>query len=178
MASRFPGQIRDFTFIEKAYVCRLRTMRLKLNPRFFGGRTVTTIGGPVDVQALLKAIFDQYDDDQEHLVLLILNPAHEVVGFKLIASGSQDKVHVDPKVLVRSALLLGAHSIMLAHNHPGGQREPSKHDVDVTTELVDLTKRLDIDLVEHWIYLPSGTCVSMKERYPNLFPADPLTEEL
>jgi DNA repair protein RadC len=177
MAGRFPGEVRDFTYTEKAYVCRLRTMRLKLNPRFFGGHTVTTIGGTVDMQALLKAIFDQYDDDQEHLILLILNPAHEIVGFKLIASGSQDRVHVDPKVLMRSALLLGAHSLMLAHNHPGGQREPSRHDVDVTMELWDLTKRLDIDLLDHWIYLPTGTCVSMKERYPNLFPATPLIEE-
>jgi hypothetical protein len=49
--------------------------------------------------------------------------------------------------------------------------------VDVTAALLDLAKRLDLDLVEHWICRPSETCVSMKERCPNLFPADPLTED-
>lgn len=178
MARRIPAGIQDFTFRETIYVCKLRTIRLQIDPKVTAKYyTVKTIGGPVDITAILAPIFAQYDEDQEHVVLLILNPAGTVVGFKLIASGAQDHVYVDRKVLIRAALLLGASGIMVAHNHPAGQPEPSKHDVEFTAELIDSARHLDLDFVDHYIYLPHGTCVSIRERYPNLFPADPIPED-
>jgi RadC-like JAB domain-containing protein len=175
MARRIPAGIQDFTYRETIYICRLRTMRLQIDPRVAASYyTLKTMGGRVDIAAILAPIFAQYDGDHEHVVLLILNPAREVVGFKLIASGAQDHVYVDRKVLMRAALLLGASGMMVAHNHPAGALEPSKHDVEFTAELIDSARHLDLDFVDHWIYMPNGTIVSIRERYPNLFPADPI----
>ena len=55
----------------------------------------------------MRAIYDTLDDDQEHLILLILNLAREITGYKLISSGGQERTLIDSKVLFRNALLLG-----------------------------------------------------------------------
>ncbi|HEX2572422.1 MAG TPA: JAB domain-containing protein [Polyangia bacterium] len=195
MIGRIPVGIQDFTFIETIFLRRLRTvrlplaapvgrphirpghlslrtMRLELNRRFMSKPHVVREHW-VSLPETLGAIFAQYDDAQEHLILLILTPARVMVGFKLIASDVPDHVRVDRRVLTRAALLLGASGMMVAHNHPAGQLEPSKHDVEFTAELIDSARHLDLDFVDHYIYLPNGTCVSIRERYPNLFPAEP-----
>jgi hypothetical protein len=49
--------------------------------------------------------------------------------------------------------------------------------VEFTADIADSARHLDLDFVDHWIYLPNGTCVSVRERYPNLFPAAPIPED-
>ncbi len=63
------------------------------------------------------------------MFMLMLNLSGEVTGYKVLASEKQDSVEVDPKIVFRNALLLGAAGIILAHNHPSGNVEPSKNDL-------------------------------------------------
>lgn len=96
------------------------------------GFKLLTLSNGQNVCDILRAILAQLDDDQEHFILLILNISGEVIGFKMLASGAMDHVVVDPKLVFRNALLLGAAQFIVAHNHPSGKVSPSSHDSSVT----------------------------------------------
>ena len=77
---------------------------------------------------------------------------------------------VDRKLIFRSAIALGARAIIVAHNHPNGSLVPSPHDLTLTKTLVDGGEILDIEVLDHIIISPKGTCASIKEREPLLWP--------
>ena len=104
-----------------------------------------------DAVAVLRPIFAGLDADQEHIVLLTLNNAMRVTGFKVIASGSMTASLIDPKIIFRTALLLGATRIMIAHNHPSSDTMPSSADASITRRIAEVGKALDMPLEDHII---------------------------
>lgn len=160
----------DLTAIESIYQRRLRTVQVRLTRSYAASQSAAllTVSGPADTIAVLGSLFAGLDDDQEHLLLLVLNQAQDVVGFKLLATGGQDRVEVDPKIVFRNALLLGARSIILAHNHPSGDAEPSAADVVVTQRVIAAGQVLDIPLLDHVVYTPSAS-TSLRQRLPEIF---------
>ncbi len=165
--------IRDFTGIETIYQTSIRTVRIKIRRDYIASpdTRLDTIRQPDDVYAILQAIFTTLDDDQEHLIILVLNLAHEVTGYKLIASGGQGHALIDCKIVFRNALLLGASGIILAHNHPGGNLEPSIYDVDMTRKVVLAGSIVDIEVIDHLIYTMHGY-TSLRASIPSLFEDD------
>lgn len=163
-------QIQDLTNVETIYYIKIKTLKLKIRRDYImlPHIELQTASTPFDVYQVLHVIFQTLDDDQEHLILLILNAAQEIRGYKVIASGSQDHVLVDTKVLFRNALLLGASGIILAHNHPSDQLEPSTHDLEVTKTVVEGGRTLDIDVFDHIIYTRNGY-TSLRNVAPVLF---------
>jgi DNA repair protein RadC len=107
------------------------------------------------------------DGEQEHIILLILN-AQEMRGFKVLASGAQAHVWLDRKLLFRNALLLGAKSIIVVHNHPSGSTTPSPHDLKMTRLIARGGRLMDIDIIDHVIYT-SDSILSLREQKPELF---------
>lgn len=152
------------------YKRRLRTVSLKLHRDYVCSEEVelATLSAPYDVYEVLKTIFSTLDDDQEHLILLVLNGAHELTGYKVVASGRQTHSMVDRKVLLRNALLLGASAIIIAHNHPSGSLQPSSSDRDVTRGIAEAGRIVEIPLLDHLIYTHSGY-VSLRGAMPELF---------
>lgn len=120
---------------------------------------------------VLQAIFASLDDDQEHLILLVLNAMGDITGYKLISSGGQDRAIIDSKVLFRNALLLGASKIILSHNHPSGRLEPSEEDLLITVKVVEAGAVLDIEVVDHIIYTVAGY-TSIRRAAPFIFSLD------
>src|SRR5690606_4485051 len=129
--------IINFENIETIYQKRLRTLTVKVREVYTAvpEMNLETVTRPFDLKDVLDTIYSTLDDDQEHLVLLIMNAAHELAGYKVIASGGQDHIHIDPRIVFRNALLLGAAKIMLAHNHPTGKTEPSRSDIEMTKKI-------------------------------------------
>lgn len=127
-----------------------------------------TVTRPYDMKDLLDQIFSTLDEDQEHLVLLILNAAHELRGFKVIASGGVDHVETDPRIVYRNALLLGATKIILAHNHPTGGGVPSKGDLRMTRQIAEAGKLLNLELLDHVIWTDSDV-FSIRKHSPECF---------
>lgn len=170
-----PGVI-DFTHTATIYRAKVKTFTLKVKEYVWAAYELRTFGGPVEVEGLLKSIFEQYEEDREHMVMIILSPAREVMGYKLLASGSEDRVDVSRKIIFRHALLLGASAIILAHNHPAGDLRPSPHDLRLTQLVVESSKLIDIELVDHFIVgpPPNRTCASIRDQAPEIFPAPPV----
>jgi DNA repair protein RadC len=162
--------VRDFAAVETIYRRSIRTVKLKISLDYIRSRDMElqTISNPDDVYTILQAVFATLDDDQEHLVLLILNVANDVIGYKVIASGGQDAARIDSKVIFRNALLLGAVNIIIAHNHPSGNLEPSKQDLALTRKVAEGARLLDIELLDHVILSMRGY-ISLKSMRPEIW---------
>lgn len=148
----------------------LKTASIKVNPPIASdmGFKLLTLTNGKDVCEILKAILAQLDDDREHFILLILNLSGEVIGFKVLASGAMDHVVVDPKIVFRNALLLGAAQFIIAHNHPSGSVNPSSYDYSTTNRLIQLGAMMDLPLVDH-VIVAGETCVSLRTMHPEWF---------
>jgi DNA repair protein RadC len=106
----------------------------------------------VDAYRIFKQIFNSDTFDWvEECIILCLNRANKLVGFYKISSGGTTGTVVDPKVIFTVALNCAASGIILAHNHPSGNLNPSEQDKAITKKLKDAGKLLDINLLDHMI---------------------------
>jgi DNA repair protein RadC len=126
---------------------RLKTFQLALRACEPGA----TVDSPQAAIPVLRQILARLDADQEHFIVLALDTKLHVTGFKVIASGGMAGVVVDRRVLFRAALLLGATSVVLAHNHPSGDSTPSQEDRALTRPLVAAGRMLDLQVHDHLI---------------------------
>lgn len=89
--------------------------------------------------------------DREHVVRLDLNGAHEILGYETVGVGTDNMSLVGPKEVFRGALLAGASSIIVVHNHPSGQTMPSREDHEVARKLHSLGALLDLQVLDFLI---------------------------
>ena len=100
---------------------------------------------------LARQIYADLDDGQEHFTILFLNNKNRVMSYKVLFSGGMNASIIDLKIIWRNALLIGANAIIAIHNHPSGDLEPSKEDIDITRKLKQGGGILDIRVLDHII---------------------------
>ncbi|MEA5459110.1 JAB domain-containing protein [Arcicella sp. LKC2W] len=111
-----------------------------------------TIETVEDCEIVLRQIFDSSTFLwREELLLLCVNCANKVVGSYKISVGGINSTICDPKVIFTIALNAGATGIILAHNHPSGNRTPSPADKETTKRVQKIGELLNIKLIEHMI---------------------------
>jgi DNA repair protein RadC len=93
---------------------------------------------------------------QEHFWLLLLNRSNEVIGTKCISQGGVSSTIVDVRILFCLALKCNASAILIAHNHPSGNLNPSIQDKELTKKITSASKFLDIALLDHLIVTKDG----------------------
>lgn len=113
--------------------------------------------------ALLHRLFAQQEPDQEHFLILGLTSKNAILRYKLISSGGQASTAIDPKLVFRHALLMGAARIILSHNHPSGDPTPSKEDEHVTKCLTRVGRALDLPVLDHIIIAPPDRSYSFAQ---------------
>ena len=126
---------------------RLKTFSVSLRASEPGAK----VDSPKAAVPVLRQILSQLDADQEHFILLALSTQLHITGFKIVSSGGLASTTVDARVVFRSALLLGAASVLVAHNHPSGVAVPSPEDRALTRQLVAGGKFLDLHVRDHLI---------------------------
>lgn len=87
----------------------------------------------------------------EEFKAVLLNKANRVIGIVPISFGSIDGTIADVRVIFGAALKACAVQIMVAHNHPSGNMQPSQADINLTRKLKEAGKLLDIPLIDHLI---------------------------
>ena len=92
------------------------------------------------------------NNSQEHFIAVYLSAAHEPIGYSVISSGLLASCPVHPRELYQKALVLGAYSVIVAHNHPSDSTEASAEDRKVTQQLKDAGALLGIKLLDHIIF--------------------------
>lgn len=95
---------------------------------------------------------------QEQFKVLLLNRAGRVLGIYEVSQGSTCGTLVDPKLIFIAALKAAASSIIISHNHPSGNTNPSESDKQLTRKLSAGAKLLDIQLLDHIIVTANGYC--------------------
>lgn len=115
------------------------------------------IQSPDHVYDVLRKIFN--NDTllwTEEMIMICMNRANQVIGYHKIASGGFSGVVCDPKVIMTIALQSAASSIILAHNHPSGNLQPSQADIEVTRKIKNACDFLDMKLLDHMIITDNG----------------------
>lgn len=88
---------------------------------------------------------------QEHFYCVYLNSKKEVIERKLLFMGTLNKSIVHPREIFKEAYRLSASSIICLHNHPSGDINPSREDIELTKSLVKIGKINGIPVVDHLI---------------------------
>ena len=87
----------------------------------------------------------------EEFKVLYLDKAYHILGIQTIGKGGLNGVFVDVRMIFQGALKANAHSIIVGHNHPSGNREPSESDLNLTQQIKEAGKVLSIKLIDHII---------------------------
>lgn len=101
------------------------------------------------VHSVLRAIMGQ--EDQEVFVALLLDTKNRCIGYKEIARGGMTACVFTPSEVFRPAIMLGAAAIIVSHNHPSGDPDPSDADVAITRKLKQAGELLGINVLDHVI---------------------------
>ena len=92
----------------------------------------------------------------EYAHLLLLNRQNQIIGRYFLAKGGMTGTVIDTRVIFQVALKANATSIMMAHNHPSGNLQPSDADIRVTRQVKQAGTILDIPLMDHIILTEEG----------------------
>jgi DNA repair protein RadC len=120
----------------------------------------TAIRGPDDV---LPHVRDLATARREHFVVLLLNARHEMQRREVISIGSLNASIVHPREVFLPAIVESAASVVLVHNHPSGDPEPSEEDLSITRRLVEVGDLVGIGVLDHVVVASRGL-VSFRAR--------------
>jgi DNA repair protein RadC len=101
--------------------------------------------------------------EREVFAALFLDTRHRLIAFETLFLGSVDRASVHPREVLKQALAYNAAAVILAHNHPSGNPEPSPSDLRLTEELAMLLLRIDVRVIDH-VVVGHGATVSLAER--------------
>ena len=125
---------------------------LELGRRFFSVKE-KRIGTPKDLYPLISHFADRR---QEHFLCVSLNGAHEIICIRQVSSGLVNKTVVHPREVFADPLTDRACAVVVAHNHPSGNTEPSKEDISITKRLREAGEVLGIPLLDHLVFCDSA----------------------
>ena len=94
------------------------------------------------------------NSDVEEFWVMALGPSKKAIACKMLFRGTVDYCLVHPRDVFRFACLHNASSLIVAHNHPSGDLAPSSHDLNITRELSQAGKLLQIPLLDHILVTP------------------------
>ena len=107
--------------------------------------------GAADYWRLTIATNPYFNPECECFAVLLLNTRKRVKGHQLISIGTLDTILVHPREVFRGAILAAASAVVLMHNHPSGEPQPSEADIKVTRDLIRAGQLLKLEVLDHVI---------------------------
>ena len=117
------------------------------------------ISKPEDIYDLVKDDMKYFE--QEHFRILMLNTKNIVINIKDIFIGASNSSVIETRKVFKEALKYNAKNITICHNHPSGDPDPSKEDVNISLRIKEAGKIIGIDLLDH-IIIGDNKFVSLK----------------
>ncbi len=105
------------------------------------------------VKAIRASITDKA---KEHFKLILLNTRNKIIRIGTISVGTLNASLVHPREVFREALVHSAFSVILAHNHPSGDCEPSEEDLRITKRLQEAGRIMGVEVLDHIIVTATG----------------------
>jgi len=126
---------------------------IELGKRYFTNKKFQIYMGPEDVWKELKDIAAM---KKEHFIVLYLDSRNQEIKREIVSIGTLNSSLVHPREVFESAVKNLAASIMLAHNHPSNNPNPSEADIDITKRLIKCGRILGIEVLDHVIVSKDG----------------------
>ena len=123
----------------------------------------TRISCPKDIYEVLTKVCRIQCNAEEVFILITLNTKNIVTGYFEVHRGTINTSLVHPREVFKRALLNNASNIMVAHNHPSGDPNPSKEDIQITERLKEAGNLLGLNLLDH-IIVGEHKYISLKEK--------------
>lgn len=143
----------DIENVERNYqITTIKAMQLvaifELGRRYYSQGEQINFRSP---QKIYEHFWQLKQKETEEFRAMLFDAQHRHIMTKLLAAGGENAVLIEPKRIVKLALIYGAAGIVLVHNHPGGDTEPSEQDIDATRGIQDACKLVNVKLLDHVI---------------------------
>ncbi|MBI2004087.1 DNA repair protein RadC [Candidatus Pacearchaeota archaeon] len=157
--------IKEYT-LEKLFDCSLKELQkikglgpskaMQLLAMAELGKRYSQSKNPVKKITNAKDVFNYFNErlkneKQENFYILILNNANNIIKEELISKGVLDAAILHPREVFKPAIKNSASKIILIHNHPSGNPQPSNEDLEITKKLIEAGKLIDIKVLDHVI---------------------------
>lgn len=103
------------------------------------------------------------DKRQEVFACLFLDTKYHIIAYEELFHGSLNSAEVHPRVVLEKTLYHNAAALILCHNHPSGNAQPSESDIDITKKIINALSFVDVLVLDHLI-IGDGEMVSLAER--------------
>lgn len=120
--------------------------RILSQPKWFVNKKITS---PQDIAEIFIPILR--DDNKEKFIVVCLNSANKIIKHETISIGNLNSSVVHPREVFKVAIDNSSASIILIHNHPSGNPEPSSEDIRITKKIVETGKIMEIPVFDHLI---------------------------
>lgn len=150
--------IQDFQKIKGIGIAKAITIAaaLELGRRRSGSNLLqrTKVSSSKEIAVYLRSILK--DNSNEVFAVLFLNQANKIKSFKIMSKGGITGTVADPRIILKQALDEGATSLVLSHNHPSGNLNPSRADQELTQKIKNAASYFDIKILDHIIVSDEG----------------------
>ena len=120
--------------------------RILSQPKWLSNKKITS---PQDIAEIFIPILR--DDNKEKFIVVCLNSANKIIKHETISIGNLNSSVVHPREIFKVAIDNSSASIILIHNHPSGNPEPSNEDIRITKKIVEIGKIMEIPVFDHLI---------------------------
>lgn len=120
--------------------------RVESQSKWFSNKSITS---PAEIAKMFIPILR--DEVKEKFIVVSLNSSNRIIRYNIISTGNLTGSIVHPREVFKVAIENNSANIILIHNHPSGNCEPSKEDINTTKKLVDAGKLIDIEVFDHII---------------------------
>ena len=111
------------------------------------------------------ATAQHFNPECECFAVLMLTTRRKIKGHQLISIGTMDTLLVHPREIFRGAIIAAAAAIVLLHNHPSGEPQPSEADIKVTRDMIRAGQLLRIEVLDHVILGNPSHCSLKSQGY-------------
>lgn len=126
--------------------------------KWFSNKKITS---PNDIAEIFIPLLK--DEVKEVFIVVCLNSSNKIIKFEKISVGNLNSSVVHPREVFKVAIENNSASIVLIHNHPSGNIEPSNEDIRVTKSMVEAGKIMEIQIIDH-IIIAGNNFTSMVEK--------------
>jgi DNA repair protein RadC len=116
----------------------------------------------------LRKLYGNEINFREKVFAVYMDNYNRVIGFFPISVGGYDCTTIDPRVVFSSAMTSGASKVILSHNHPSGNLEPSPQDISITKRIVEGGKLLNVEILDH-IIVTDSNYMSIRRNHNEIF---------
>ena len=147
------------TYHQTSYAYRISLVRDR-HVRF-SSKPITT--PEIAARVIGNTIQKAGQTDRENVVVIMLNSKNEIAGTNIVSQGCLNRTVLSMREIFKPAIIANAAAIVMGHNHPSGDCDPSKEDRIITQKTREAGRLLGIPLLDHIIVGRNGRYFSFKE---------------